>query len=333
MKLFTKKIYNKLVETLSNSNKTTLKNNLKEIHNEIGRKLNSFYIKDKKQMHKWKKHMDTIWGEQFEMLKMYSVCSKEILYNLNKTSKNVDNKFFITISLFSRAIQIFDSIVILLQNGYSDGAYSLWRGLFEILIVTEKLLLADNDTSQMFIDHAILNEYLFEKTARKNGKKYFTTKLFTEYETKYKEFETKYDILLFQKDYGWNYKNLTGKQKRTTFAILLENSKYIHLKEYYLKSNNFVHASPTGTFRKNSQLDGDNRILYCQTDYGLSYPGQNIIIVLMNIITEITSEYQNELNSAIIIFLAPMVDFCLKSFAEVEGKIERAHGMSKEDIM
>ncbi|MDM0468586.1 DUF5677 domain-containing protein [Clostridium perfringens] len=76
-----------------------------------------------------------IWGDAYTVLDIFNI----ELYNYNNTFKNIlniDSKFdeFISKSL-DRNLRIFNEILVLLKNGFPEGALARWRSLYENIII------------------------------------------------------------------------------------------------------------------------------------------------------------------------------------------------------
>ena len=151
-------------------------------------------------------------------------------------------------SLHGRALQQYLEIVTLMKNGFSDGAYSRWRSMYEVMHISAFILHEDEEVAKAFIDVA-------------NSEDRY------EWAKKSKKLET-----------------VTGKVQFSHIVKLSGVDKKIWDHQYKL-ANQVVHPSSQATFYRigGSSIDGKMVIPVGRSDYGLTTPGEHSAIMLAQI--------------------------------------------------
>lgn len=268
------------------------------------------------------------WAYPIKALKLFNQLSLElVLLFLDENKEKKINKYKrdTSLRLHGRAIQIALEIILLLEEGLPDGAYARWRSLFEIEIII-KFLHRENDLElyQMYREHGVYRDYENERKARENGFQYMTNEVFKEYEKSFNQFKDKYELKLFIKDYGWAYKKI----ENCSFNRLIKSLGYFNKLDYYDRSSSLVHGDALGTFSPISMMDGYQNIIGCgQTDYGLSIPGQNTLISILNIMSVMNDMFNTKTGTVILMSLNQNMDDYLQSFMQIQKEMEVNLGM------
>lgn len=98
------------------------------------------------------------WKDGLDLLKMFLVMSEEFgsAYNHRvrpQAAKAHDYKFEAIVRLHARSLRVANEILVLLREGYPDGALSRWRTLHELAVVAAFLAEGDKELSKRFIGH------------------------------------------------------------------------------------------------------------------------------------------------------------------------------------
>lgn len=104
------------------------------------------------------------WREGFDLLEQLIVLSQETGEAINKALRpraatENDALFEATISNHARAVQVAREILVLMVNGFPDGALGRWRTLHEIAVVTAFVADAGQETAERYILHRRVAEY------------------------------------------------------------------------------------------------------------------------------------------------------------------------------
>ena len=115
----------------------------------------------------WKKPIDnleTLIEMSYECAVMYSESF------IKEAEKQEDLLFHSLRTIHSRAILTARECLVLLKNGYADGAFSRWRTLYELSVIG--LLLfdkKDEDLCERYLDYFHVQAYKEEKLNREKG--------------------------------------------------------------------------------------------------------------------------------------------------------------------
>ena len=128
---------------------------------------------------------------------------------------NAKNKYFLTAvhesihairTIHARVVLCFKECLLLLKNGYSEGATEIWRTMYELTIVASFIKHHSNnkDLAQRYIDHIIVDNYKEENEYREQYKapQRYTSNAFKKLKNNYNSVIEKYGKS-FKNDYGW----------------------------------------------------------------------------------------------------------------------------------
>jgi len=104
------------------------------------------------------------WREGFDLLEQLIVLSQETGEAINnalrpRAALADDALFEATISNHARAVQVARETLVLMVNGFPDGALGRWRTLHEIAVVTAFVSDAGQETAERYILHRRVAEY------------------------------------------------------------------------------------------------------------------------------------------------------------------------------
>ncbi len=239
------------------------------------------------------------WFEAFDLLEQTAVVSYEVGENIVNNSKmflNTSNSYLfeILLHLHARAIQISKEILILMKNGYADGAIARWRTLYEISIISLFISKYGNETAKMYKDYTIVETYneltTYIKKNDKLGYNEIPDEEIQRQEKNISELELKYgkDYI---KPYGWTM-NILEKKNRKFEGI--ENAvEQDHIRPFYKWACNAVHAGPKAAYYKIGIYGNKNIMLTGPTNYGFAGPGQNTALSLVQITSTLVLNFMD----------------------------------------
>jgi len=194
-------------------------------------------------------HIRNVWGEAFALYSCYLELSvyfcDEYLKYINQTgrfqtNKNKEQVFTALRYINGRAIRIANEVLVLLKNGYADGAYARHRTLYELSIYANFIVKYGDNVAKAYIEY---NGDLYDWANIVIKKKRISFKDIEEYSDIKQE-----DIDKWRKEYS-----LTCK---------------------------LVRASPQGTFSRLSLKGKMEEILIGPCDSGLEVPAVNTLATL-----------------------------------------------------
>ena len=228
----------------------------------------------------WKKPIDnleTLIEMSYECAVMYSESF------IKEAEKQEDLLFHSLRTIHSRAILTARECLVLLKNGYADGAFSRWRTLYELSVIG--LLLfdkKDEDLCERYLDYFHVQAYKEEKLNREKGHQSHTDDSFNTLKDNYDYVIEKYGKNYAKGEYGWANKLLN--KERTNFRDIEDEANMGHLRGYYKSSSMYIH----GNYKASQESLGlmpniDKMLLVGPSNYGLSIPMQNVAISLVSI--------------------------------------------------
>lgn len=268
------------------------------------------------------------WGEAFDILETIIVISLEsceiFCRDFGEKAQEENNKLFYALkAIHARAIQIAKECLLLLRNGYADGALARWRTIHELNVISHFLTqYYSEELIEMYLAHGGVEEYKEELSYRKNAKvrKRYTDDAFNEMKKQFIELKNKYGIP-FTKSNGWAYKVL--KKEKVYFSDIELATDFVHMKSYYNTACNTIHSGHNGNVNKIGLLPNHKDILLCgPTNYGISIPCQNVAISLVGLTINFLTIYlsADSIVSSYIMknFLDGLMPLCNKIQIDIE---------------
>lgn len=268
------------------------------------------------------------WKEAFDILETIIVISLEscevFCKDFGEKAQKKNNKLFYALkAIHARAIQISKECLLLLKNGYADGALARWRTIHELNVISRFLSQYYNEELiEMYLDHGIVEEYKEELSYRKNPrtKQRYTDKAFNDMQRQFIELKKKYGVP-FTKSNGWAYKVL--KKENIYFSDIEVATDFIHMKSYYNTACSTIHSGHNGSINKVGLTPNSKHILLCgPTNYGISIPCQNVAISLVILTMNFLNIYlsADSIASSYIMknFLDELMPLCNKIQIDIE---------------
>lgn len=229
--------------------------------------------------------IESLWGKPLSQLSLIITFTEESLAWYMQRTDNLHQESItqdILIRLYGKAIQISKEVLILLTNGYANGAQARWRSLHELSVISSFISKQGDDVAQRYLDHRAINQY---KSALQK-REYFTrlnsapvtTKQMTKLKRRYDELLLKYGNS-FKGDYGWAANALS--LKRPTFKDIEEVVELDHHRPYYKSASSNIHCNTTGVFDGLGLMPGnDSEVLSGASDLDIASPAQSLMISL-----------------------------------------------------
>ena len=228
----------------------------------------------------WKKPIDNL----ETLIEISHECA--VMYSENfieAAEKQEDLLFHSLRTIHSRSLLTARECLVLLKNGFADGAFCRWITLYELSLIGALLFeKKDNDLCERYLNYFHVQAYKEEKLNREKGHPSHTDDSFENLKENYN-----YVIDIYGKDYangeyGWANKLLN--KNRTTFKDIEDVADMNYLRGYYKSSSMYVH----GNYKASQESLGlisniDKMLLVGPSNYGLSIPMQNVAISLVSI--------------------------------------------------
>lgn len=236
----------------------------------------------------FRQNLEERWGDGLDLLRMLLTVCREIGSEANKRynrSKSKKHQFrrFVLIRLHSRACQVTDEIITLLENGFADGAMARWRTLHEIAVVAAIIENGDEELAERYILHDIID--------RKRGMdEYMRSQVPMGYApipaAELKRLDKDYAAALqrfgddFKDEYGWAGPLMKG---RVTFKRLQEEAGRAGMTSYYKMASYNVHVGSRSMFHRLTDIGAGETLLAGRSNAGMLEPGQNAAFTLVQI--------------------------------------------------
>lgn len=234
--------------------------------------------------------LENTWGEGFALYEYYiNACiqfcdsfSEYLIEHCNINEKSSGIKIYTAIRyLNGRSIQVANEILVLLRNGYADGAYARFRTLYELTIVSHFIFKYGDD---------IANDYIAYK-----GSYYgWAQKIFPKCEEK-------------------NIKFSHIKKRCGIEEDLLKSWN----NEYFI-SNKLIHASPQGTFSRLAQGNKRTEILVGPSDFGIALPAGNALMCLLHVNKIYFRCFEQPIAGLWCLALQEITKMCFETFSDIE---------------
>jgi hypothetical protein len=240
----------------------------------------------------FKERLEHRWGKPLGKLRMLLAIVREWAQGFYERRRRVNGGRLsrledVVLRLHVRACQVTSEIIVLLENGYADGAMARWRTLHEITIVAAVITKFGEELAERYVYYQIVESFGALKAYERNHEdlgfkpptKKQSTKIRKDYAKVLQRFGEK-----FGEEYGWAAYHLkVGKRQRVTFARLEEEAGDAMMRSPYKMASYNVHASPKGVYFKLGSLEGLPLLLAGASNAGLTDPAQHTAVSLAEI--------------------------------------------------
>lgn len=230
----------------------------------------------------WKKPIDNT----ETIIELSTECAEMYIKDFYSKAESENNLlFYVLKNIHARAILTSKECLVLLKNGYSDGAFSRWRTLYELSVIAAFLSKnKNNELCESYMDFFHIQAYNEEKICREKGYPTHTEESFKILKENYDYMISKYGKIYTNGEYGWANKFL--EKSRTTFRNIEDSIDMSNFRGYYKSSSSYIH----GNFKASEESiaiipNMDKVLLLGPSNYGLSIPLQNVVISLVTITT------------------------------------------------
>lgn len=254
------------------------------MYNSLSKKWPEEFQAQEADMAAFRSRLEHRWGKGLAKLRMLLTIVREWAQGVHdsrhkKNGGKVSHYEDVMLRLHVRACQVMNEIIVLLENGYADGAVARWRTLHEIATVAAVIAKFGDDIAERYVYYQIVESYQALKAYERNHQalgygpptRKHAAKVRNDYANVLKRFGKK-----FGEENGWAAHHLNAKEKeRITFARLEEEIGDTYMRSPYKMASYNVHASPKGVYFKIGSLDGPPVLLSGASNAGLVEPAQH----------------------------------------------------------
>jgi hypothetical protein len=270
----------------------------------------SFKTYHKKHIKSFYKGMEKEWGNPIDLLEMFCLLATEAGGDFNNQFRPLaakDNNFVIDVltRLHARSCQITSEIILLLRNGFADGAHARWRTLHEITSIGYFIAKHGNDVAERYLCHTAIEAHkaaiIYQKYCEALGYQRLTEEELMEIREKYLHYINKFG-LSYKNPHGWASAALA--KDHPTIADIESDVGLAHMRPYYKMASHNVHANPEGIFFKLGLIPESGDILLTgPSNLGLPDPGHSTAISLLQITTTLLFSSAMNLDRMVILMI------------------------------
>lgn len=224
------------------------------------------------------------------------------------------------IRLHAKACSISNEILLLLKNGFADGAHARWRSLHEVNVTLQFISSNSPVCAERFLAHEIYDSYYGMKYHKKHEHRLqekgptdeecaIITRVFKDKLNKYgKDFDSQY---------GWATPFLPENNRAPGFQSLEKAVKLDHMRPYFKWASQNIHPN-IKTITKSLTLPTfeTSVINIGPSNFGLTDPAQNAALSLTQATATILTIVEKEENIVIINSLTKLTEAIGKKFLE-----------------
>lgn len=241
------------------------------------------------QIDQFRTNLEVRWGKGFDALRMLIELSRDIGTDFHKRARRSRSQRCIHLNqalshLHVRAIQIASEIMVLMENGYADGAIARWRTLHEVACVAMVL----NDGGDALAERYLVHEIVEAKKALAQyrqchaqlGYAPFSKREGARIEREYASALARFGKT-FGGDYGWAAAHLGDPNPK--FNHVEEAAGRAMMRSHYKMASHNVHAGTKGIAYRLGSLDRRFAAIAGASNVGFVEPGQNLGLSLLHI--------------------------------------------------
>jgi hypothetical protein len=281
------------------------------------------------QMDQFRFNLEARWGRGFDALRMLIELSRDIGTDFHRRSSRSRSRRRVHLNkallhLHVRAIQIASEIMVLMENGYADGAIARWRTLHEVACVAMVLGDGGEALAERYLAHEIVEAKKglgqYQQCHPKLGYAPFSKRAAAQIERDYADAINRYGKE-FGGDYGWVAVHL-GNPK-PNFSNIEDAAGRAMMRSHYKMASHNVHASTKGIAYRLGSLDRHYAVIAGASNVGFVEPGQNLALSLMHITILLLPTSWTVDKIAKLMALSKLHDRIPRSLAQSERAIAR----------
>jgi DNA-binding ferritin-like protein len=232
--------------------------------------------------------VELAWGNALKLLQGYIVMFDEVAQGyLGKLAEsgNSDLTLDVLIRIKAKSSQTAKEILVLLRNGFADGAKARWRYLHELSVVAYFIAEHGDKTAEMYLDHEAIERYKaaiqYNELHDRLGYSIIPSEEIEELRRDFEYLIGKYGEN-YKEEYGWAADALGMARPR--FRDIEKSVKLDAIRPHYKSASYNIHACSSGVlYRLGLGPEEDGVLLAGPSGRGLSNPGRLAVISLNQI--------------------------------------------------
>lgn len=278
---------------------------------------------------RFKRRLARTWKNPIQLLELQLHLARSSGNELNnelRTHPDQHNQVLVEAMtlLHARACQIAAEVLVLLKEGFAEGAMTRWRSLHEVTITLQFIHKHGATTAERYLAHDVVeswkavNEYA--KHCARLGYEPIAPEELAAVKSAYEAALLKHGSD-FGGSYGWA--SLDLKIRKPSFVDIEKGAGFEHFRPFYRLASHPVHANPKAVKFRLGMLEGTNVLPVGPTNYGLADPGQNTGLSLSHATAPLIAmapNYERLLHMQIMTELAGETGI---AFVQVQGRMEK----------
>lgn len=280
----------------------------------------------------FRERLEEHWGQGLHGLRMMrTICGEigEEFYRKIVRCKSSRDRALrsVLVLLHARSCQIVGELIVLLENGFADGAMARWRTLYEIGIVATVIVDGGDELAQKYLDYeAVESKSALDKYSECHAALGFRP--LPKRERQYVDREFKAAIAKygaeFGRPFGWAASHLNKKNVR--FPDLESAAKQSHMRTYYKMASYNIHADIKGLTHRLGVIGDELVVLAGASNAGHAEPGQGAAIALTRITGLLFYRDISNFDTMVKLSMLNLLrDQIVSTFASAERALKRKH--------
>lgn len=335
---FNEKITDIIKDTTDSTIKQILDSSSTQLVKEWKKQANPILRDLKDRRKKFNSYNNKVWGKALNLLEILIDISLDTGINFEKKFSpqavtDNDIVFDALIKLHARGCQVSSEILVLLQNGFADGAHARWRTLHEISTVALFISKHNNELAESYLSHSIIADYRRAVEYRKYSDQLsyapMPDEIFNQLKANYEAVLTKYGTN-FKNDYGWA--SIILKNDKPNFADIEEQTGVLHMRPFVKLAHINIHAGSAGiNFRLGSPPNNPNLLLAGSSIYGIEEPAQNTAYSLEILTESFLGRKPDFENTGFVLAFRNLMNDVIWEFDKATQKQEHKNNLSTEN--
>ena len=278
----------------------------------------------------FRKRLYKRWEVPLETLRMLLTISRELGFTVNQEvrqspdSTSREHLIDLSLRLHTRACQITEEVVCLLEGGFADGAMARWRSLHEVAVVATFISAYGEDLAERYVLHQAVESKRamddYQKCQPRLGYEPIKPEELKAVQVAYNAAIARFGPNFAKGDYGWAGDHLN--MAKPTFRDIEEAAGIDHLRAHYRMASHNVHANPTGVFFKLGLLPESQMLLAGPSNAGLADPGHSAAISLNQVSTTLCLLQPTMDNNVALLIIAELVNEIGEAFGHAHERLE-----------
>lgn len=246
-------------------------------------------LRQQREIDRFRKNLRVRWSRGLSRYAMLIRMARELGSYVNQevrasaTEENADVVDVLT-RLHIRSCQVAEEVLVLLQNGFANGAMARWRTMHEIEVSAHFIGKYGNECAKRYKDHQCVESYRgaqeYELARERLGYAEIPAEDREEIAKRYNDVLQKHGNE-FGGQYGWAAADL--HIKKPTFKEIQSSVGIDYLRGHYRMASHGVHANPRGIYFSLTSLFPSDEIVAGASNAGLADAGEGAARALISI--------------------------------------------------